>query len=123
MDIPQRKAGLSLVEVCVAIGILVIMLSAVISSMSQGYRYLRKTRLQTVAQFLAQEAMELKFTWALAANDTLANVTGFPGFQREVIVTNPALTHAQLKKITVNVVWQEHGANKTFTLQSYKEQY
>jgi type II secretory pathway pseudopilin PulG len=119
-SIQSRKKALSLIEVCIATGILVILLAAILNSVNQGYRYLRKTRLQTVASFLAQEAMELKFSWNTATNDTLNTVTSFPDFQREVIVSNAPWYVGRLRKIQVNVNWQENGATKTLTLQAYK---
>jgi type II secretory pathway pseudopilin PulG len=59
----ESRNGLSLIEVCISIVIVLIVLVSMLRIFSQGYRYLRKTRTETAAYNLAREVMEEYSDW------------------------------------------------------------
>ncbi|MDD5729547.1 MAG: hypothetical protein PHN57_00250 [Candidatus Omnitrophica bacterium] len=114
----SRRKGLSLVEVCLAMAILVTIVAVMAHSINEGYSYLRKTRLLTIGQFLAQEAMEENCTWPAVAAARAA-VPGFSGFDRQITVVTPALGYNDLAQVQVSVYWQGDKGEQSFVLKTY----
>lgn len=71
-----------------------------------------------VANNLAQEKMEevRNKTYSSIANEAKAAVTGFPVFQREVVVTTP---QSNLKQVHVNVYWFNKSSELSTSLVTY----
>ena len=55
-------------------------------------------------------------SYASIANETKAAVSGFPAFQREVVVTTP---QANLKQAVVNVYWYSKASELNVSLVTY----
>jgi hypothetical protein len=91
---------------------------------------LRKTRLNAVAGFLAQEKMEelmhnRTFSFLGSVNNSTALDAPYQNFTRQVNVTNPAAVsgaspaiNSTLAQINVTVSWQGQGGQKNITLYS-----
>lgn len=58
------KKGLSLIEVCISIAIVAIVLASMVGIFSQGYKYLRKSRVNTAVYNLANQLIEQYSNWA-----------------------------------------------------------
>ncbi len=73
---------------------------------------------ELVALNLAQEKIESirNTAYANIANEAKAVVSGFPAFQREVVVTTP---QADLKQVTVNVYYTIKSAELNVALITY----
>lgn len=125
----EKKRGLSLVETCVAITIVMIILGSLVMIFSQGYRFLRKARMEVYACFLAQEKMEELSTAGDAAlfsnpdshdESKAAMASPFAQFQREVNVICPYLGYNDLAHIIVTVYWQGQKAEKSLRYETLK---
>jgi prepilin-type N-terminal cleavage/methylation domain-containing protein len=126
--------GLSLIEVCVAIAILAIILVSLSGIFNQGYRFLRKTRMNYFACFLAQEQMENlthQYIFPLldadrgCFNRTVTSLGGpSQNFTRQVNISYPATVgsvpavRANLAEINVTVSWRGQTGVQNFTLVS-----
>ena len=101
----RRAHGLSLLEIIVSIAILVSIAVSMTEVFEQGYKSQRKVRMSTIARLLAQEGIENYSAWSVAASggQTRANVSGFPGFAREINVT---FVTSGLYQVDVIVYWQ-----------------
>jgi prepilin-type N-terminal cleavage/methylation domain-containing protein len=134
--------GLSLIEVCIAIAILAIVLVSLSGIFNQGYRFLRKARMNHLACLLAQEQME-NLTNEYIFTDLNANIDyfnqtevlsgPFQGFNRTVNVTywasegSDPLVREDLAQINVTVSWQGQSGVQNYNLTSlvvnYTHQY
>jgi len=115
---PEKK-GLSLIEVVPAIAILMAILLSMTGIFSQGYRYLRKSRMQTVACALAQEKVEAQSVWPpSSSNEAYGTITGFLNFRRVCAVANDPTYPTSLRSITVTVFWQGEKGEQSLTLVS-----
>ncbi|MCX5708735.1 MAG: prepilin-type N-terminal cleavage/methylation domain-containing protein [Candidatus Omnitrophica bacterium] len=117
--------GLSLIEVCVAIAIMAIILVSLSGIFNQGYRFLRKTRMNHLACLLAQEQMEnLTHEYIFPSPGSFNNVENLGDFTRQVILICPAAqgsdpaVNATLAEISVTVSWQGQSGVQSFTLTS-----
>ena len=108
------RKSFSLIEVSTAVVLLAIITSGMLGVFSQGAKVVRKSANRAIAYNLAQEKIEEKIYWvdggADPSGEALGNVTGFPGFQREVVVgfySDPPdiPVNTSLGIITVNVLW------------------
>ncbi|MDD4907947.1 MAG: type II secretion system protein [Candidatus Omnitrophica bacterium] len=126
----MKKRGFSLIEIVIAIGLLTIVMSAMLSIFSQGQRYLRKNRVGTIAGFLIQEKLEelstpdpSLFSDPNSFNEVRADVPGFTDFEREVAVSSPYLGDSGLAFLRVTVWWQGETGEQTRTVETVKADY
>lgn len=106
------KRGFTLVELLLAVALIVFGVIAVVSVMSSGMSSDMTVEGQIKALNLAQEKMEeVKNTaYASVASDARAAVTGFSGYEREVVVSGTP------KQVTVYVYWTHQGVQQTLSL-------
>lgn len=102
-----RHRGFSLIELMIAILLLVGGIAAATFIMSRGMFATADTETVEQAVALAQEKMEnLRGTaFASIANEAKAAVSGWTGFSREVVVSQPAGTNSDFKQVVVTVYW------------------
>ncbi len=130
-DLPTKRLnGLSLVEVSIAIAILAVILVSLSSVFTQGYRFLRKTRMSHLACFLAQEKMEQflhnsTFDYLGSINGSQNLAAPYQDFNGTVNVTYPATgagsnatVDSYLARINVTVSWQGQKGVQNLTLTS-----
>ena len=132
------NTGLSLIEVCISIVLVLIILVSMVRIFSQGYRYLRKSKVNTVAHNLARQFTEDYSNWdtlddldCVSGDGVINTVPGSPysssnppacGAGSFVPITlnnvtyTPTLTIAdgpsyptELKQIDVTILW--HGSS------------
>ena len=119
--------GLSLIEVCVAIAILAIILVSLSGIFNQGYRFLRKTRMNNLACFLAQQQIENltheyifadidSFNGTMNLSDSIHNFTGQVNISYPVSESAHSEVNANLSQINVTVSWQGQSGVQNFTL-------
>lgn len=119
----KPKNGFSLIEVAVALTLLALVSGGMLAVFNQGFAAARKTQQRTFVYSLAREKIEEKFAtnpWP-AANETRLAVSGFAGFEREVVVSCPYLGFNDLARINVTV-WWDNGA-RSQTLETLKANY
>lgn len=122
----QHKKGFSLIEICIAIALLAIILGFMLKIFSQGYRYVRKSKLQTVACFLAQEKTEENSVWPPpdgtgTHTEDYGSIADFPDFKRVVVIADdpiPTLPAGSLKQLDVTVYWQGERGQRSLTLRT-----
>jgi len=126
----KRINGLSLIEVCLATVILAIILASLSSVFTQGYRFLRKTRMSHLACFLAQEQMEKlldnsTFSYLGSINGSQSLTAPYQDFNGTVNITFPvsgvgsnATVDSYLARINVTVSWQGQKGIQNLTLTS-----
>ncbi|OQX54089.1 MAG: hypothetical protein B5M48_01655 [Candidatus Omnitrophica bacterium 4484_213] len=137
------KKALGLIEVCISIAIITIILASIVNIYTQGYRNLRKSRVNTAVYNLAKGFMEDYSDWStlisLTGSDppasgtytdnptvsdpfdpiTLNNITYTPTLDITDGPTNPNL----LKQLNVSISWVEGGITKTFVVTTLKANY
>ena len=100
----SRKA-FSLLEILIAIMIFTVGTLSIMGLFSRGLFGSLDAENTSTALALTQRRLEeirnLNFTTGIV-NESKAAVTGFPGFQREVIVTQP---QTDLKQVMVTTYW------------------
>ena len=94
--------GYTLLELILAMILMVMGVMGVVQAMVMGIATDQVVENRSVAIFLAQEAIEdmRNTSFASVASVTRAQVSGFPDFDRQIVVTgtNP-------KQVTVTVYW------------------
>ena len=102
-----RHRGFTLIELMIAILLLVGGIAAATFMMSRGMFATADTETVEQAVALAQEKMEnLRGTaFASIASEPKAPVSGWTGFSREVVVSQPAGTNSDFKQVVVTVYW------------------
>jgi prepilin-type N-terminal cleavage/methylation domain-containing protein len=123
-----RQKGLNLIEVAISLAIFAVIIVSILNIFSQGYRYLRKNRMDFIACFLAQEKMEgllnASYVFSNPANMSKAAVSNFTDFQIGVNFTSPpqgfsSPYYDNLAQINVTVYWQGQTGEQNFTLATY----
>lgn len=102
-----KKRGFSIIEVAISLTLLALVFSGMFAVFDRGFLATRKSRLRTIAYSLIREKLEEKSAvsvWPPTA-EPMAAVSGFAGFEREVVVTTPYLGFNDLAQITVTVRW------------------
>ncbi len=132
------KKALSLIEVCVSIVIVSIVLVSMLGIFSQGYWYLRKSRIKVAAYNLGRGITEIYSDWnTLDALDgtangtvtngtytnppdnvTLNNITYTPSL---AIFDGPGPDPNILKRLNITISWD--GVAKNFTVTTLKANY
>jgi hypothetical protein len=130
-DLRHRPSqALSLIEVCLAIVILSLILISLSSVFTQGYRFLRKTRMSNMACFLAQEKME-DFLHNSTIDQSRGNYIGtldppYQDFRGTVNVIYPASGYGNnstvegyMALVNVTIFWQgQSGQEQNYSLSS-----
>lgn len=118
MALPKR-GGFSLLEILVALIIFTTGIIAVMRLFSQGMVGSVDEENTGVAVTLARQRLEemrnLDFDTGVV-NEAKAAVSGFPGFQREVTVTEP---QTDLKQLVVNTYWTDKSGEVSTSLTTY----
>jgi prepilin-type N-terminal cleavage/methylation domain-containing protein len=118
----REETGFSLLEVMVAVIVLAFGLLAIMHLFPVGLRASKISQDTTVASFLAQTKIEeLKNTgWAQlsigSTTEDYGEITGYPGFKRLTTVQDVETTDPGLKRITVEVFYKPHGAERSIKL-------
>jgi len=111
--------GFTLLEVLIALILFVLGVVVIVGLFSTGLVNSLDAEKITIAMDLAQRRIEeirnLDFDTEIG-NEAKANVDGFPGFQRQVAVTEP---ETDLKKVTVTVYWMFKAEEISISLETY----
>ncbi len=119
----MNRRAFSLIEVCAAVIILALIVSSMLGVLWQGNISMQNSRERAIAYTLAIEKLEDKLSanpWP-PANEALASVSGFSGFQRQVNIVCPYLGFSDLAHITVTVWWD--NATKSQAFETLKANY
>lgn len=113
--------GFTLMEVILALGLLAGGVCATTVIFSKGMYAQTDSENVTQATALAHEKLEQLRGGPFAAivNEPKTAVTGWPGFSRQVVVTQPSGTNAQLKQVVVTVYWNSNGGEVSTSLTTY----
>lgn len=115
----RHNQGFTLLEVLVALIILTVGIVSIVGIFSKGIVGSVDAENTAIAMNLAQRRMEeyrnLDFDTGVV-NEAKAAVSGFPGFQREVVVAEP---QTALKQVTVKAYWSYKGGEVTVPLVTY----
>ena len=100
----RQSYGFTLLEVLLAVLLVTLGFLALSQAFSLGLFASGNNDSLVVAGHLAQEKIEeiRNKTYSNVSNETRATVTGFPAFEREVVVSTP---QTNLKQVSVNVYW------------------
>ena len=103
--------GFTLFELLITIFLIVSALFPLLSFLSSSLAVSGSSESEMVALNLAQAKMEeLKsLSFGLITSESKASVPGYPGHQREVLVSTPA---SSLKDIMVYVYWTPSGGSE-----------
>lgn len=114
----RRTGGFTLLEVLLALLLVTTGFLALSQAFSTGLFSSAGDENILISTHLAQEKMEeiRNQSYSSIANETRTSVSGFSGFEREVLVTTP-LTN--LKQVNVNVYWFSKGDELSTGLVSY----
>jgi hypothetical protein len=90
-----------------------IVLMAILQMFSSGFLASVNVENSTVARNLAESRIEQikNLSFSAVTSEALAPVTGYAGFRRQVVVTQPQTT---LKQVTVFVFWREGGSDLNY---------
>ncbi len=116
---PKLKAGgFTLLEVLLALLLVTVGSLALSQAFSLGLFASADDESLLVSTQLAQEKMEeiRNKSYASIANETRAAVSGFSGFEREVVVSTPLTS---LKQVSVNVYWFNKASELSTSLVTY----
>lgn len=110
--------GFTLLEVILTILLLAGGFVVLLEALNTGLFVSSDNESELVALNLAQEkAEELRNkTYASVANEAKAVVSGFPTFQRDVVVTTP---QANLKEATITVYWNSKSTELDYSVVTY----
>lgn len=118
MTVFSRK-GFTLLEILIALIIFTTGIIAVLGLFSRGLTGSVDAENTGVAVFLARQRLEemrnLDFDTGVVS-EAKAAVSGFAGFQREVIVTEP---QTDLKQLVVNTYWTDKAGEVGTSLTTY----
>ncbi|MBI3315608.1 MAG: prepilin-type N-terminal cleavage/methylation domain-containing protein [Candidatus Omnitrophica bacterium] len=113
-----KAAGFTLLEVLLAIVLLTTAILSLFEAFSGGLFLGSRNESDLVALNLAREKMESirNTAYAGVVDETKAVVTGFPAYEREVVVTTP---QTDLKQVAVNVTWEDKSTELSTSLVTY----
>lgn len=117
----QRQKGFTLIELMMAILLLVGGIASATLLFGRGMFATTDVESMEQAVALAQEKIEnLRGTaFASVANEPKAAISGWTGFSREVVVTQPAGTNSAFKQVVVTVYWTPGDAEISTSLTTY----
>jgi Tfp pilus assembly protein PilV len=113
-----KEDGFTLLEVLIAVLLFTVGVVAIIGLFSAGLISSIDAENTAIAMNLARARMEeiRNKDFTLMNNEAKGTVGGFPGFQREVLVTT---TLADLKQVMVNVYWTFKGGETDVSFTTY----
>lgn len=116
--ITQINGGFTLIELLIVIVLFSAGAVTLLEIFSVGLSGGGENENTLISTALAQDKMELirNTSYGSIGAEAKAPVTGYPFFQREVLVTTP---QANLKQITVNVFWAERSGEMKISLVTY----
>jgi Tfp pilus assembly protein PilV len=121
----MNKKGFNLIEACVAITIFVILLVSMTAVITQGFRFLRTSRVRTQGYNLARAVTERYSNWTaltgLGGNGTYAISFGASpnmtinniNYTANLTIADGPVNPTELKQVDVTVFWT--GGNFTIT--------
>ena len=119
MTVRVANCGFTLLEILITIVILTVGIVIIVGLFGTGLVSSFDAENTTIAMNLAQRRMEevrnLNFTTGIV-DEAKAEIDGFPGFQREVEVTEP---ETDLKEVRVTVYWTCKGEEVSVPLVTY----
>lgn len=107
----MSNKGFNLLELMVAIFIFVIIVSGMLAIFSQAEISISENLKRNIAYNLAREKLEEDYKWPVLP-ESRAQVSGFPGFERQVTVNN--YYYPQLANVNVTIWWNGGQRNQTF---------
>ncbi|NLZ93226.1 MAG: hypothetical protein GX922_04305 [Firmicutes bacterium] len=117
----KRENGFLLLELLVTLALLAILLPPLLNVILTGTQILATAREQTIAVYLAREALEqLRSNSAELWEGQAEEVEGFAGFRRQVEITTLKVGEAvqPLRQVLVRVSWEE--GEKELTLVTWQ---
>lgn len=116
--ITQIKRGFTLIELLIVIVLFSAGAVTLLEIFSVGLFSGGENENVLISTALAQDKMELirNTAYCSVGNEAKAPVTGYPFFQREVVVTTP---QSNLKQVTVNMYWTERAGEMKISLVTY----
>ena len=114
----RNQAGFTILEVLVASLLVGISMFAIVEAFNRGVFGVGEVEDYSLALSLSQEKMEAiqDTAYTSVTNEAKADVSGFTGFQREVIMTNPA---TDLKLVVVKTYYQVPNGENNVSLTTY----
>jgi prepilin-type N-terminal cleavage/methylation domain-containing protein len=112
--------GFTLLEVLLAVVVLTVGSVLLLQAINTGLFAGMVNETEFIAVSLAQEKMEFfrNTAYASIAPEAKTDVSGFPAFQREVVVTDTTSQH-NIKKIVVNIYYTIKSSELTTSLTTY----
>jgi len=115
----KLKGGFTLLEILITTVVITVGVAVLVGLFGSGLVGSTDAENTTIAMNLAQRRTEeiknLDFDTGIG-NEDKADVDGFPGFQREVVVTQ---AQTDLKQVQVKVYWTFKGEEVTVGLVTY----
>lgn len=113
-----KEYGFTLLEVLIAVLLFTVGVIAIVALFSTGLISSVDAESAAIAMNLARARIEevRNKDFVLMSDEAKGAVGGFPGFQREVLVTTPL---PDLKQVTVNVYWTFKGSETGVSLITY----
>lgn len=117
-SLKRKPAGFTLLEVLLALLLITVGTLALAQAFSLGLFSSAENESLLVSSQLAQEKMEeiRNKTYSGISNESRAAVSGFSGYEREVVVTTPV---TNLKQVNVNVYWFNKASELSTSLVTY----
>lgn len=114
----RREKGFTLLEVLLTIILIAVGFTALLQAFSIGLFSGAENENELIAMTLAQEKMEdlRNRTYVSIVSEARAAVTGYPSFERQVVVTTP---QTGLALITTTVFWASKGSDLSVVLVTY----
>jgi hypothetical protein len=118
----SNRKSFSLIEVCISIVLIAMILAGMVNLFGQGFLASRKVKGKITAYSLLREELENKSggSWPPGSmSRAIVNATYFPGFERQVVCTNPYAGYNELALINVTVWWDNGTKNQSvYTLRA-----
>ena len=114
----RNQAGFTILEVLVASLLVGISMFVIVEAFNRGIFGVGEVEDYSLALSLSQEKMEAiqDTAYTSVTNEAKADVSGFTGFQREVVMTNPA---TDLKLVVVKTYYQVPNGENNVSLTTY----
>ena len=116
------RKGFVLLELLITTVVIAVGMAVLITAFSRGIFTSEDAAALRIATALSQAKMEQlrDSTFASIVNEARAPVTGFSGFDRQVVVTSsPGGTNANFKQVDVTIYWNTKGGELSTTLTTY----
>ncbi len=112
------RKGFSLLEILLVLGIMTLFFFPLLSMISSGLSVSEEIEKTTTGLQLAQEKIETikDLPFGSITFEARSAVAGFPGYEREVVVSSP---ETDLKQIEVKVYWLIRGLPADISLNTF----